>query len=209
MRSRIPVSLSAADLERERQNLERGSLVAAGASGVAIGAFCDVELALPSGERLTLPARAVLATGAGTVLAFDEEVEAPSSVQERLRGLSVVEQLRVAREGTLTERVVLERIYGKTVWEALLRNSHLTVPEVSRLARMGTMPRPLLELIAGNPSWLQAPQVRRGLLSNPRLSAEMVQRVLAALPREELKAVPQNTAYPAGVRMAAKAMLRR
>lgn len=243
MRARVSVTLSAADLERERPNLERGSIVAAGSSGLPIGAFCDVELVFPSGARLTVPARAVLTTGAGTVLAFDacdrgalarclagagpapapaegasgdpprggteDEVDAPANVQERLRGLPVTEQLRVAREGSLTERVVLERIYGKVVWEALLRNTHLTVPEVSRLARMGTMPRPLLDLIVGNPAWLQAPQVRRALLSSPRLSQEMVQKVLALLPRDELKLVPQNTAYPAAVRMAAKAMLRR
>lgn len=239
MRTRVAVTLSASDLERERPNLERGSVVAAGVAGVARGAFCDVELAFPSGERLTVPARAVLVTDGGTVFAFDafdrealcrclaasepalappapsaddgeeEEVAAPANVQARLRGLSLVDQLRVAREGSLTERVVLERLYGKVVWEALLRNTHLTAPEVSRLAKMGTMPRPLLELIVGNPAWLQVPRVRRALLANPRLSQDMVQKVLALLPRDELKLVPQNTAYPAAARLAAKALLRR
>jgi hypothetical protein len=239
--SHVSLTLSPADLERQRPSLERGAVLAPGLSGLAVGAFCDVELTFPAGRRITLPARVVLADRAGAVLAFepadrgalaeclgpaeprapeepppdattaepDEEPPAPANVQERLRGLSVIEQLRIAREGNQTERMVLERIYGKVVWEALLRNTHLTVPEVSRLARMGTMPRPLLELIVGNPAWLQAPQVRRALLSNPRLSAEMVQRVLSALPREELKVVPQNTAYPVAVRMAAKAMTRR
>lgn len=211
MRPRVVVTLTAAGLEQERANLERGSVVGAGVAGLERGAFCDVELALPSGQRLLVPARAVLATAEGTVFAFepydrealrrlleapppasapaqappapsdpgpehdpaaaDDEPEdpageaAPANVQARLRGLSVVEQLRVARDGGQTERVVLERLYGKTVWEALLRNPRLTVPEVSRLARMGTMPRPLLELILGNPAWLQVPQVRRALLS--------------------------------------------
>jgi hypothetical protein len=236
MGTRVVVNLSAADLERERPNLERGSVVAAGAAGLAVGAFCDVELVFPSGETATLPARAVLATDAGTVLAFDgfdraalqrllaapepgpavdggeseaEPEEVPSAtVQERLRGLPVVEQLRVAREGSVTERIALERLYGKTVWEALLRNTRITAPEVARLAKMGTMPRPLLELIVANPAWLQVPQIRRALLSNGRLSQDMVQRVLALLPRNELKLVPQNTAYPPAVRMAAKAMVK-
>ena len=243
MRPRIPVTLGPADLERERPNLERGSVAASGVAGVAVGAFCDVELTFPSGETLTLAARAVLATETATIFAFealdraalarclappgpaavappepppqraedarDEDVAPPANVMERLRGLSTTEQLRVAREGTQTERVVLERIYGKAVWDALLHNAHLTVPEVARLARMGTMPRPLLELIVASPAWLQAPQVRRALLGNPRLAPDMVQKVLALLPREELKLVPQNTAYPAPVRMAAKAMVKR
>ena len=233
MASRVRVTLTAADLERERPNLERGSVVAAGVTGLARGAFCDVELVLPWGEPVTLPARAVLATDASTVFAFEghdrealgrrlaarapappddrEEQEGASaaSVQARLRGLPVVEQLRVAREGSLTERVVLERLYGKSVWEALLRNTRLTVPEVIRLARMGTMPRPLLELLVGNPAWLQVPQIRRALLANPRLSQDMVHKVLGLLPRDELLLVPQITAYPPAVRMAAKALARR
>lgn len=249
MRLRVLVTLTAADLERERANLARGSVVAAGVTGLAVGALCDAELAFPSGGRLVVPARAVLATPAGTVLAFDawdraaldrlldpsadppapappagaepagraEQAEPddepgvapPASLQERLRGLSVVEQLKVARGGALSERVALERLYGKVVWEALLHNPHLTVPEVSRLARMGTMPRPLLELIVGNPAWLQVPQVRRALLSNPRLTPDMVHRVLTLLPRDELQLVPQITAYPAAVRQAAKALARR
>ncbi len=265
MRPRVVVTLTTSGLEQERANLERGSVVGAGVAGLERGAFCDVELAFPSGQRLLVPARAVLATADGTVFAFepadrealrrlleapppaaaqpgapaaapaqappapsdpdpgpehppaaaDDEPEdpageaAPANLQARLRGLSVVEQLRVARDGGQTERVVLERLYGKTVWEALLRNPRLTVPEVSRLARMGTMPRPLLELILGNPAWLQVPQVRRALLSNPRLSQDMVARVLALLPRDELKLVPQITAYPATVRMAAKALVKR
>jgi hypothetical protein len=239
MGSRIVVTLTAADLERERPNLERGSVVAAGVEGIPVGAFCDVELVFPSGERATFPARAVMATGAGTVFAFDHldrellarqlaapeptpvastgdadagedaEPEPPSaSIQERLHGLSVVEQLRVAREGSLPERVALERLYGKTVWETLLRNTRISIPEVARLAKLGTLPRPLLELIVGNPAWLQVPQVRRALLTNPRLSQDMVLKVLALLPRAELKLVPQAAAYPPAVRAAAKAMVK-
>jgi hypothetical protein len=216
-------------------------------TGIPVGAFCDVALFFPSGEGLTLPARAVLATGASTIFAFErfdravlqrllaapaptpaaaeppaaaeagdageadeEEDEArAATVQERLRGLSVVEQLRVAREGSLAERVALERLYGKTVWEALLRNNRITVPEVARMAKLGTLPRPLLEIIVGSPSWLQIPQIRRALLSNPRLSQEMVMKVLALLPRDELKLVPQASGYPPAVRAAAKTMVKR
>lgn len=257
MRPRVLVPLTAEALARERANLQRGSVVAAGLTGLTRGADLEVELAFPSGARLTLPGRAVLTSADATIFAFDgadlsglarlladelaaagpppaaatpaeapgpaddpapaaeEEEEDPApgthphNVQERLRGLSVVEQLRVARDGGLTERVALERLYGKVVWEALLRNARITVPEVSRLARMGTMPRPLLELIVGNPAWLQVPQIRRALLSNPRLSPEMVHKVLAVLPRDELQVVPQITAYPPSVRMAAKALLHR
>jgi hypothetical protein len=242
VRLRVTITLSAADLERERANLGRGSVVGPGVDGLDRGAHCDVELVFPSGQRMVLPARAVLATAATAAFAFDswdrealghhlaatapaqqpppapepesdddplDAEAAPASVQEKLRGLSINEQLRVARDGTITERIVLERLYGKVVWEALLRNTRVSIPEVARLAKMGTMPRPLLELIVGNPAWLKVPQVRRALLANPRLSPDMVNRVLQLLPRDELQLVPQITAYPAGVRMTAKGMLKR
>ena len=105
---------------------------------------------------------------------------APDSVarnlQERLRSLSSVEQQKVAAGGTLTERVALERMYGPNVWETLLRNPRLTIPEVARIGRKGTLPRPLVESIAANASWLATGEVQRALLSNPRSSQAEIGR---------------------------------
>ncbi|HEY3820396.1 MAG TPA: PilZ domain-containing protein [Polyangiaceae bacterium] len=131
------------------------------------------------------------------------------SLQERIRALTPVEQQRLAATGMLSERVALERMFGSTVWETLLRNARLTVPEVARIGRKGTLPRPLVELIAGNPSWLAAPEVQRALLANPRCSPVIVEKVLRSMTRSDLQLVPQQTAYPATVREAAKRMLGR
>jgi hypothetical protein len=131
------------------------------------------------------------------------------NVQERIRSLSNVEQQRLAAAGTLSERIVLERMYGANVWETLLRNSRLTIPEVARIGRKGTVPRPLVDLIAANPSWLAASEVQRALLSNPRCSPTVIEKVLRALSRNDLQLAPQQTAYPAAVRQAAKRLLGR
>ena len=130
------------------------------------------------------------------------------NVQERLRGLTLVQQIKIAQHGEQAERIVLERMYGKTVWEALLRNPRITGPEVARIARMGTLPRPQIEVIVGNGAWLQIPEVRRALLSNPRLATDQILRVLRLLPKHELKLAATQTAYPFAVRDAAKRMLR-
>lgn len=130
------------------------------------------------------------------------------NVFERLRNLSVVQQLKVAREGEVHERMALERMYGKTVWEAILRNPRCTHPEVARIARMGALPRPMIELILGNTAWLRTPEVRRALLCNRRLSADMIPRILRLLPKHELRIVPNQTAYPAPVRDAARKLLK-
>ena len=131
------------------------------------------------------------------------------NLQERLRSLSAVEQQRLAAAGTLSERLALERMYGPTVWETLLRNSRLTIPEVARIGRKGTLPRPLVDVIAANPSWIAAGEVQRALLSNPRSSPAVVEKVLRGMSRSELQLVPQQTSYPGPVREAAKRMLGR
>lgn len=130
------------------------------------------------------------------------------NVFERLRNLSVVEQLEIARRGEVHERMALERIYGKTVWEAILRNPRVTPNEVAKIARKGALPRPLIELIVGNTAWLRSPEVRRALLANLRLAADQIPRILRLLPRHELRLVPNQTAYPQPVRDAARRLLR-
>ena len=133
---------------------------------------------------------------------------APKNVHERLRGLTLVQQVKMARAGEQHERIVLERIYGKTVWEPLLHNPRITPPEVARIARMGTLPRPLLELICANGAWLQVPEVRRALLGNPRLGTDQIIRVLRMLPKHELKLASTQTAYPYAVRDHAKKLMK-
>src|SRR5262249_20084372 len=139
----------------------------------------------------------------------DEDSSRPADVQaqlpahERMRKLSVSQQQKIARGGELNDRIALERLYGKAVWDGLLHNPKLTIPEVARIARKGTAPRPLLELIVDNNTWIQAPQVRRALLSNPRVSGEAILKLLRITPKHELKTIYKATAYSAQVREAA------
>lgn len=126
---------------------------------------------------------------------------------ERLRRLNNTQQHKLARTGELNDRVLLERLYGKNVWEPLLQNPRLTVPEVARIARKGTVPRPLLEQIADNNTWIQAPIVRRALLGNPRVPNESIAKLLRITPKHELKTIVKTGSYPMQVRDAAKKLL--
>lgn len=133
---------------------------------------------------------------------------AHSPLVVRLRNLSLAEQQKIAQRGEHQERVLLERLYGKLVWESLLRNPRITAPEVARIAKMGALPKPLLELILANGGWVQVPEIRRALLGNPRLAAEHIPKLLRLLPRHELKLLPSQTAYPQAVRDWARRLLR-
>lgn len=152
-----------------------------------------------------------LAVGSGEldVPADDAGEPAPGEpVQQRLRHLPLAQQIKKAHSAELHERILLERMYGKNVWEALLRNPRLTAPEVARIARVASLPRPLIEIIVGNGAWLQIPEVRRALLVNPRLGTDQILRVLRLLPKHELKLVAVQTSYPYPVRDAARRLLR-
>jgi hypothetical protein len=138
----------------------------------------------------------------------EESRKTGSGLHDRLRGLTMAMQIKMAHTGEASERIVLERLYGKNVWEGLLRNPRLTGPEVARIARMGSLPRPLMEIIVGNGGWLQIPEVRRALLSNPRLATDHIMRILRILPKHELKLAAQQTAYPLAVRDVAKKLLK-
>ena len=126
---------------------------------------------------------------------------------ERLRSLPWADQQKIAREGDLTERIAVERLCGKAVWEFLLTNPRIGVAEVARMACKGALPKPLIEQIVANGSWLANAQVRRGLLTNPRLGREQIARVLRAMPKHELKLAPKQSIYPTTVRETARKLL--
>lgn len=140
----------------------------------------------------------------------DEEADDRATVDPkvvRIRKLPVGERMKLARDGQLEERVLLERLFGKLVWEELLRNPAITPPEVARIANKGTVPRPVLDAIVDNPAWSRQSIVRRALLSNPRVSNDGVAKLLRMTPKAELKMITQGTAYPLGVRGLAKKLL--
>lgn len=170
-------------------------------AGLAAGAAAAAAPAAPEPEAAPAPPE-------DTSAEDEAEIKKYGNVHERMRGLNLADQLKIAKTGEVAERIVLERLYGKNVWEPLLRNPRVTGPEVARIARMGALPRPTLEIIIGNGGWLQIPEVRRALLTNPRLGVDHITRILRLLPKHELKLAATATIYPFGVRDVAKRLLK-
>jgi hypothetical protein len=148
----------------------------------------------------------VLEGGEGTESRKEEGSDrgAAPSMHDRIRALTHAEQQKVAASGTLAERVALERTFGPNVWDALLANPRLTLPEVATIARKGTVPRPTIENLAAHASWLATPEVQRALLSNPRSTAAVVAKVLQAMSHSDLVLVARQTVYSHSIRTAAK-----
>lgn len=135
------------------------------------------------------------------------EATGARNIYDRIRQLGLREREQIGRQGVLSDRVALERIFGSSVWEPLLQNPQLTAPEVAHVAKNGTLPVPLVAVIVANGAWLASGEVRRALLSNPRVAGPHLDRVLKATPRNELKQLAASSPYRQQVRAAAKKML--
>lgn len=187
-----------------------GEIVFAQAEGPHVGVGIDLVDA-------DLPARLAVFAASETEEPSEEPHSLPPApdsrrgitVHERVRKLAPAARDKLARTGNLSERTALERAFGASVWDALLENAQITGAEIARIAKNGMAPATMLSHIASNAGWLAKPEVRRALLSNTRLPSAQAERVLRALPAAELRLVPAQAAYPAGVRAHARRLLQR
>ena len=216
-------------MEQEiESNLAAGRAFVSGRPEVSEHQTCELVLIHPdSGESLKLAAEAVYVKaeepGVGVGLAltdFGEETverlrgfaqakkskgqETPGDLYSRVRHYTTAEQLRVAREGDYRERVALESVYGRVVWDVLLHNPRITAPEVVRISRSPKLPKHLVETITANASWLAVSSLRRSLLMNTRVTGAALDKVLRATPRAELTLIAKQASYPVAVRQAIK-----
>jgi hypothetical protein len=130
-------------------------------------------------------------------------------LHDRIRELGVTERDALARQGSLPERVALERRFGSSVWEGLLHNPQITPREVLGMAKSGSLPAGLVSLIVSNRAWLSDPSVARALLENPRVSGVQLERVLRVLPQAELLRLSEQPSLRMVVRQAAKRLIKR
>jgi hypothetical protein len=130
-------------------------------------------------------------------------------LHDRVRSLEIAERDALARQGSLPERVALERRYGSSVWEGLLHNPQITPREVLRMAKSTSLPTGLVNLVVSNRAWLSDPAINQALLGNPRISGTHLDRVLRALPQADIQRVAEQTSVRMQVRQAAKRLIRR
>lgn len=145
----------------------------------------------------------------------DEEVDGAESsraarnLHDRVRDLDLAGRDALGRQGSLPERVALERRYGSSVWEALLHNPQITPREVLRIAKSPSLPSGLANLIAASRAWTADPAINQALLANPRTTGVQLERVLRALPQADLVRISEQSSLRMQVRQAAKRLIRR
>lgn len=124
------------------------------------------------------------------------------------RPLTLGERKSIARQPRrdLIERAVFDP--DPAVIRMLLRNPRLTEPDVVRLCARRPCPPAVLRTVSESRRWIGQPRVRIALVKNPDTPADVSQRLVPLLLRQELREVAQAVELPAGVRVACAELLR-
>jgi len=157
-------------------------------------------------RRTLQPAKIAIEPSTGEI---SQTAPTKRNLHERVRELSLEERGALAREGSLPQRVALERRYGSSVWEGLLQNPQLTPREVCQMAKSGNLPTHLINQIVANAGWLADNSIRSALLQNPRVSGTHLERVLRAASQTELRTISEQNNVRLQVRSTAKRLIRR
>jgi hypothetical protein len=75
---------------------------------------------------------------------------------------------------------------------SLLRNPRLTLEEVARLSRSSFLNYQIADVIMKSPQWMASPEVRLGLIHNPKTPQQFALRILPTLRESELRAIARS-----------------
>ena len=138
-------------------------------------------------------------------VAADKPSEKPQTTWDRIHALSQTEKILLAVKADRPERSLMLQDNDPRVLLSLLRNPRITVEEVSRMARSPFVTYQVVEVIMKAAQWMANPDVRVGLVNNPKTPQAFALRILPTLPDSDVKAIAR-----AGTSMALKqAALRR
>jgi hypothetical protein len=205
--------------EEHRVNLSQGALRLPTAESVPLHTTLAITLRGPSGGEAVIRGTvvAMLPDGIAVAIAGDAEEllqqllampetgEKNPNTWERVRGLSQMEKILLAIKADRSDRAILLQDNDPRVLLSLLRNPRLTVDEVARLAKSSFLTHQIADVIMKAAQWASNPDVRLGLVQNPKTPVAFALRILPLLPDAEVRAIAR-----AGTNMALKqAALRR
>lgn len=170
----------------------RGTVVAALPDGIALGieGYSDETLALlltPSPDAAPEPPAEDEAAEVG-----GDRGGTKQTAWDRIRGLSQVQKVLLAVKAERTDRALLAQDNDPRVLLSLLRNPRITVDEIVRLAKSPFMSYQVAEVIMKSPQWMANPEVRIGLVNNPKTPQAFALRLLPTLPEPEVRAIARG-----------------
>jgi hypothetical protein len=199
-------------LDEHSLNLSQGAFALRTTEELPADAAMAVTIRGPRGGATAMRARVVASLPDGFALAIEdadgdmlarllstepasgepEQSGRNQTAWDRLRELSQVEKIMLAAKADQTERAVLVQDNDPRVLLSLLRNPRLTLEEVARLSRSSFLNYQIADVIMKSPQWMASPEVRLGLIHNPKTPQQFALRILPTLRESELRAIARS-----------------
>lgn len=113
-------------------------------------------------------------------------------LQSEWHTLTTPEKIRVAKHGKRPARSMVLRGGDKNLQAFLLLNPKIGIDEIAVMAGQASLDPALLRRIAMSPDWVRNTNVARALVTNPKLSTPLVQKVLPHLSVDEVRRLTKS-----------------
>lgn len=133
----------------------------------------------------------------------EKESRKEQNVWEKVRALSRTEKLLLAPKADRSERAVLVQDSDAQVLYCLLKNPRITLEEVARITRSPLLTSVAADLIASTTQWSVSPEIRLGLVNNPRTPPLLALRLLPTLPEPEIRRIAKSGGVNQALKQAA------
>ncbi|MBE9527626.1 MAG: hypothetical protein IME99_00135 [Proteobacteria bacterium] len=122
----------------------------------------------------------------------EPEEEEEGSIYKRLQKMNAAEKIKLGLTGGKAERGLLINDANKIVSNAVLKNPRITDGEIIMLVNSKTASDEVLRMIARNREWVKNPQVKIGLITNPKTPLPIAMRFLDYIEKRELAKIAKS-----------------
>jgi hypothetical protein len=138
----------------------------------------------------------------------DEKGEIKRSIEQKVKGLSVGQKIKLAYLGNKETRAYLIRDRNRIVAGAVVKSGRLSDQEVASYAGNKNLDSDVIREIASNREWIRKYPVKVSLLNNPKTPVAQAVSMVSQLQKKDLMHLTRNRNIPSVVNEAANRLYR-
>jgi hypothetical protein len=122
----------------------------------------------------------------------EPQEEEEGSIYKRVQKMNTAEKIKLGLKGGKAERGLLIHDANKVVSNAVLKNPRITDGEITMVVNSKTASDEVLRTVARNKEWVKNPQVKLGLITNPKTPLPIALRLLDYLDKRALSKIAKS-----------------
>lgn len=120
----------------------------------------------------------------------------PQQILQALERVTVAHRIQLAHRADGDQRKIMRHDPDADVVESLLRNPHLTPPELIALVRNSKLPIGALAVVAADPRWSGNEEIKLIIATHPRVTLQVAQQVVDKMSDAARKQVLRRSGLP-------------